>query len=82
METATRGHQSPFNSPNLFEELSHSSDDDNLIPASVAHGTTSSEHATQPRVHKPPPIYVYGVIKYRDMVKFLTESLEEEQYSS
>jgi len=80
METATRGHQSPFNSPNLFEELSHSSDDYNLIPASVAHGTTSSEHTTQPRVHKPPAIYVYCVINYRDMVKYLTETLEEEQY--
>jgi len=41
---------------------------------------SSSEHATQPRVHKPPPIYVYGVIYYRDMVKYLTETLEEEQY--
>ena len=80
METATRGHQSTFNSPNQFQELSHLSDDDTQTPASVAHGTTSSEHATQPRVHKPPPIYVYCVINYRDMVKYLTETLEEEQY--
>ena len=57
METATRGHQSPFNSPNQFEELSHLSDDDTQTPASVPHETTSSEHATQPRVHKPPPTY-------------------------
>jgi hypothetical protein len=57
-ETATRGHPSPFNSPNQFEELSHPSDDDNQTPASDPHKTTSSEQATQLRVHKPPPIYV------------------------
>ena len=80
METTARGHQSPFNSPNQFEELSHLSDDDTQTPASVPRETTSSEHATQPRVHKPSPIYVYGVINYRDMVKYLTETFEEEQY--
>ena len=80
METTTRWHQSPFNSPNQFRELSLLSDDDIQTPASVSHETTSSEHATQPHVHKPPPIYLYGVINYRDMVKYLTETLEEEQY--
>ena len=68
-ETATRGHQSPFNSPNQFEELPHLSDDDVQIPASDPHKTTGSKPATQLRVHKPPPIYVYGVTNYRDMVK-------------
>ena len=80
METATRGHQSPCNSPNQFAELSHLSDEDILTPTTAPHVTTSSEHATQPRVHKPPPIYVYGVTNYRDMVKYLTEILEEDQY--
>jgi len=69
-EMATRGHPSPFNSPNQFDELSHLSDDDIQIPASDPHTTTSNEPATQLRVHKPPPIYVYGVTNYRDIVKY------------
>ena len=80
MQTATRGHQSPFNSPNQFAELSHLSHDDIQTPTTAPHATTSNEHATQPRVHKPSPIYVYAVTNYRDMVKCLTEILEEEQY--
>jgi hypothetical protein len=58
VETATRGHQSPFDSPNQFEELSHLSDDDIPTPASAPHVTISSEQATQLRAHKPPPVYV------------------------
>jgi hypothetical protein len=80
METVTRGHPSPFKSPNQFEELSHLSDNDIQTPASDPHTTTSSKQVTQQRVHKLPPIYVYGVANYRDMVKYLTETLEEEQY--
>ena len=60
METTTRGRQSPFNSPNQFEELSHLSDDDTQTPASVPHETTSSEHSTQPRVHKRPRYMLRG----------------------
>ena len=41
---------------------------------------SSSEPATQLLVHKLPPIYVYGVTNYCDVVKYLTETLEEEQY--
>jgi len=80
METAIRRHSSPFNSPNQFEQLSHFSDDDIQTSASDPHATTNSEQATQSRVLKPPPIYVYGVTNYCDMVKYLTETLEEEQY--
>jgi hypothetical protein len=80
MEMATRGHPSPFNSPNQFEELSYLSDNDIQTPASDPHTTTSSEQVTKLRVHKPPPIYVYGVTNYRDMVKYHTEILQEEQY--
>ena len=68
-EKAIRGHSSPFNSPNQFEKLSYLSDDDIQTSASDPHATTNSEKATQPRVHKPPPIYVYGVTNYCDMVK-------------
>jgi len=79
-EMATRAHPSPFNSPNQFDELSHLSDDDIQLPVSDPHTTTSSEPTTQLHVHKLPPIYVYSVTNYRDMVKYLTETLEEEQY--
>ena len=34
----------------------------------------------QQREHKPPPIYVYGVTNYQDMVSYITTTLEEEQY--
>jgi len=61
METTTRGHQSPFNSPNQFEELSRLSDDDTQTPASVLHETTSSEQATQ-RVYTNRPRYMYTVL--------------------
>jgi hypothetical protein len=79
-EMAPQGHLTPFNSPNQFEELSHLSDDDIQTPATDPHTTTSSKQVTQLHVHKPPLIYVYGVTNYRDMVKYLTEILEEEQY--
>jgi len=78
--SATQGHQPPFNSPNSFAELSHLSDDDIQASASAPHTTISSDQATQPCVHKPPPIYVYGVTNYCDMVKYLVGTLEEEQY--
>jgi hypothetical protein len=80
-ETTTRGHPSPFKPPNQFEELSHLPDDDTQSPAPDPHTTTSREKVTQLRVHKPPPIYIHGVTNYRDMVKYLTETLEEEQYN-
>jgi len=82
MGNNTRGHQSAFNSPNQFEDISHLSEDNTQIPAFFPQETTSYEHTTKPRVHKPPPIYVYGVINYRDVVKYLSETLEEEQYYS
>ena len=78
--SATRGYQPPFNSPNSFAELSHLSDDDIQASASALHATISSDQATQLRVHKPPPIYVYCVTNYCDMVKYLAGTLEEEQY--
>jgi aminopeptidase-like protein len=40
---------------------------DEVLPAMA--GTS---RAQQPREHKPPPIYVYGVTNYQDMVSYLT----------
>jgi hypothetical protein len=78
--SAARGHQPPFNSPDSFAELSHLSNDDIQASTSAPHANISSDQATQLRVHKQPPIYVYGVTNYRDTVKYLTETLEKEQY--
>jgi hypothetical protein len=78
--SAMRGLQSSFNSPNSYAELWHLPDDDTQASASALPETISSDRTTQQRVHKPPPIYVYGVTNYCDMVKYLAETLEEEQY--
>ena len=42
--------------------------------------TAGTPRAQQPREHKPPPIYLYGVTNYQDMVSYLTATFEEEQY--
>ena len=70
----------PFNSPNQFDELQSLSGDDNPPPASGLHTAANSESATQPRSHKPSPIYVYDVTNYRAMTQYLSEVSEEEQY--
>jgi hypothetical protein len=72
--------QSPFTSPNQFAELSHLPDDNTHTSPTALPATTNSDHAMQPRAHKPPPIYVYNVTNYCDMVKYITAILEEEQY--
>jgi hypothetical protein len=30
--------------------------------------------------HKPPPIFIHGVVNYSEMIKSVTEIAEEEQY--
>ena len=77
---AARGLQSPFNSPNSFAQLSHLQDDDNQAPVPLPSATPSSDQTTKLRVHKPPPIYVYGLTNYCDMMKYLAGTLEDEQY--
>ena len=62
METAIRGHSSPFNSPNQFEQLSHLSDDDIQTSASVPYATTNSEQATQP-LYTNRPRYMFTVLQ-------------------
>ena len=36
--------------------------------------------ATNQGKKKPPPIYIYGVTNYREMIKYISEVVEEEQY--
>jgi len=73
---AARGLQSPFNSPNSFAELMHLQDDDNQAPASLPSTTPVSDPATQPRVHKPPPIYIYIYMALPTIVTWWNTSLE------
>ena len=42
--------------------------------------TAGTSRTQEPREHKPPPIYVYGVTNYQNMVSYLTATLEDEQY--
>ena len=43
--------------------------------------TTAGTSCTQqPQEHKPPPIYVYSITNYQDMVYYLTATLEDQQY--
>ena len=79
-EKASSNFQSPFTSPNQFAELSHLPDDNAPTPTTAPPAPTSSVQAMQPRPHTPPPIYVYNVTNYCDMVKYITAILEEEQY--
>ena len=32
------------------------------------------------KIHKPPPIFVHGVLNYREMIKRITDIAEDEQY--
>ena len=76
----TIGQSSTFSTPNPFEKLLHLSETDRQAPASAPPAATNNDHKTQPRIQKPPPIFMYGVTNYSDMVKYLAVTLEEEQY--
>ena len=78
--TSQLGASSSFTSRNRFDELSHLSDDDIYKLEEDLPATAGTSRTQQSREHKPPPIYVYGVTNYQDMVSYLTVTLEEEQY--
>jgi hypothetical protein len=61
----------PFTFRNRFDELSHLSDDDMHRSDNDLSATAGTPSAQQPREHKPPPIHVYGVTNYQDMVSYL-----------
>jgi hypothetical protein len=42
--------------------------------------TATNTKYIQPRASKPPPIYIYGVTNYREMVEHLAAMIEKEQY--
>jgi hypothetical protein len=43
-----------------------------------------SDSQTDPghRTRKPPPIFIYGVVNYNEMVNMLTEVIQQEEYST
>ena len=55
----TIGQSSTFSSPNPFEKLLHLSEADRQAPASAPPAVTNNDHTTQPRIQKPPPIYIW-----------------------
>ena len=40
----------------------------------------ASELFQQPPIPKPPPIFIHGVLNYKDMIKSITEVVAEEQF--
>lgn len=48
--------------------------DESVQPANDSH--------TENKIPKPPPIYIYGVINYQEMINNLREIVEDEQYTS
>ena len=39
-----------------------------------------SDHPKTPSIPKPPPIFVHWFINYKDMIKSITDVVEEEQF--
>ena len=42
----------------------------------------ASEPLQQPPIPKPPPIFIHRVLNYKNMIKSITEVVEEEQFFS
>ena len=77
--TSQQEDSSSFTTRNRFDEPSHLSDDDIHKLDEDLPATAGTSRTQQSREHKPPPIYMYGVTNYQDMVSYLTVTLEEEQ---
>jgi hypothetical protein len=48
------------------------------LPMEESDSKTDLEHRTP----KPPPIFIYGIVNYNEMVSKLTEVIQQEQYST
>jgi len=79
-ETSQPAAPSTFTSRNRFDEFSHLFEDDMRRSDEDLTPTAGTPRAQEPRVHNPPPIYVYGVTNYQDIASYLKATLEEEQY--
>lgn len=67
-----------FNSQNRYEELSNTTDNEDM--QTEERTVTNNETNNQPIEHKPPPIYIYGVNNYDDMINYLTKIIEKKEY--
>jgi hypothetical protein len=77
-ETTMEGNPFLFNTQNRYEELSQLSDED--MQTNETDETTTNTKNKPPRKSKPPPVYIYGVTNYREKVKHLATTIEEDQY--
>jgi hypothetical protein len=66
---------------NRYEQLSQSPDNNNddIILTDRTNNTQINKEFSTPRDPKPPPIFVYGVTNYKDMIAHLSTIIEEEQ---
>jgi hypothetical protein len=46
------------------------------------HHADLDEEPQPPTIHKPPPIFIHGVINYDEMIKCINEVAEVEQFST
>jgi hypothetical protein len=74
-----------FNCNNRYEQLSHLPGDDNVddnndtILAGRVNNTQTNVETSKQQDPKPPPIFIYGVTNYKDMVAHLSATIQKEQ---
>lgn len=66
-----------FKTQNRFEKLTQPSEKE--TPSNNTDETATNEE-NKTGEHKPPPIFIYGVTNYKQMIEYLTSAVEEEQY--
>jgi hypothetical protein len=62
---------------NRYEQLIQSAVEDTLTN-NINKPPTNSENITIN--HKPPPVFIYGVTNYNQMVEYLTTAVKEQYY--
>jgi hypothetical protein len=67
---------------NRYEQLSQLQNDYNgdTMHTYTINNIQPKEKTNSPKNSKPPPIFVYGVTNFNDMVKHLSTTIEEDQY--
>jgi hypothetical protein len=72
----------PISCSNRYEQLSQLPNDftDDAMHTDAITNTQPIVKFTSPKDPKPPPIFVYGVINFNDMAKYLSKTIAEDQY--
>jgi hypothetical protein len=82
----SRTQHTEFNCNNRYEQLSHLPGDDNvddnndIILTDRTNNTQTNGETSKLQDPKPPPIFIYGVTNYKDMVAHLSATIQKEQY--